>query len=133
MEIGATSHAEPVKVAAKHITIDGGRQYLIVKMKIEEGYHVYATAGSEHPFVPCKVDIELPAGYKIEGEMEMPSADFYANDGTTIYKGEAKFVLPIIGDDKEGIKVNVEYQCCDANICMAPVKTVIEVPSVKIK
>ena len=133
MEIGATSHAEPVKVAAKHITIDGGRQYLIVKMKIEEGYHVYATAGSEHPFIPCKVDLELPAGYKIESEMEIPASDFYANDGTTIYKGEVKFVLPIIGDDKEGIKVNIEYQCCDVNICMAPVKSVIEVPSVKIK
>ena len=79
------------------------------------------------------MDIELPAGYKIESEMEMPASDFYANDGTTIYKGEVKFVLPIIGDDKEGIKVNVEYQCCDVNICMAPVKSVIEVPSVKFK
>lgn len=132
MEMEETSHAEPVKVAAKHITIDGSRQYLIIKMKLQDGYHIYATTGNEHPFKPVKIDVTLPEKYSM-GETEYPVSEFYANDGTTIYKNEAKFIIPLIGDDKNGITVNIEYQCCDTNICMAPVKCILEVPSVKFK
>ncbi|MBQ3521637.1 MAG: hypothetical protein IJA38_02280 [Bacteroidales bacterium] len=123
-----TSDNEPVATGAKHITIEGGKQFIIVKLGIRTGYHIYGNVSDQDPYIPTKVELVLPDGYT-QAEVLAPFGTPLGTNGTTQYEDEATFIIPIYGDAKDGIKVKVSYQCCDSSICFPPTEKTIELPS----
>ncbi len=131
IELPQTSDNEPVVAGAKHVAIEGGREFVVVKLGIRTGYHIYGNVSEQDPYIPTKVELVLPDGYTC-GEAVVPFGTPLGTNGTTQYADEAVYVIPVYGDSKEGITVKVSYQCCDSSICFPPTEKSIELPSVHI-
>ena len=115
-----TDEMNPVSVAAGIENGANGLKKVVVKMKIHPGYHIYANVAKSDPFIATKVSVELPAGYKPAGDLQKPSFKAYNDNGTTIYEDEITFIQEIEGTGAASVSCTVNYQCCDAHICMPP-------------
>lgn len=116
-----TTDNEPVATAAKLITLDGGSRFVIVKMKIRNGYHIYGNVSAQDPYIATEVKLDLPDGCTA-GAMTLPASSFFNNKGTTQYTDDILFTIPVNGDIKGKITVTVNYQCCDSQVCLPPVE-----------
>ena len=123
-----TSNLEPVAVGAGTVVLPGGREYLLIKMKVHDGYYIYGNVSASDPFIPTSLNIGLPDGYSA-GELVKPVAKLLNSAGTTKYSGELLFLVPIKGSGKQTLVVHYEYQCCDPTVCYPPVVGQIEVVS----
>lgn len=115
-----TDENNPVSVAVGIENAANGHKRVIIKMKIHSGYHIYANVAKSDPFIATTVEMQLPAGCQLAGELKKPSFKAFNDNGTTIYEDEISFAQEISGTGI--VKCVVGYQCCDAHICMPPVK-----------
>lgn len=125
LSLEETTDNSPVAVAAKEITLAGGNQFVIVKMRIRNGYHIYGRVSDQDPFIPTKIALELPEGYSA-GTMKIPAGTLLNNTGTVQYTGDVLFTIPIYGDTKGKITLNYQFQCCDSQVCLPPVEGKIQ-------
>ncbi len=123
-----TSDLDPVAIGATSVVLPGGREQLLVKIRIHDGYHIYGNVSSSDPFIPTSIRLELPDGYTA-GEFVKPLAKLLNPAGTTKYSGEVLFIVPVDGSGKKNLVVHYEYQCCDPTVCYPPVVGQIEVAS----
>jgi hypothetical protein len=124
---GETSDREPVKISAGLIERENGSKELVVKIKIQPGYHLYASVAAGDPFIPATVAIGLPDGYARAGEMLYPPFKPFTSNGTTIYEDEIVFRQPIAGAGNGEAACTVKYQCCDAHACLMPAEETIQI------
>jgi hypothetical protein len=117
---GETDDQQPVKVAANLIAKGNGSKELVVKIKIHPGYHLYANVAGGDPYIPTTLVFELPAGYALAGDLQLPPFHPFTSNGTTIYEDEIVFRQPIRSTGPGEVKCTVKYQCCDAHICFPP-------------
>lgn len=120
IQIEATDENNPVSVAVGIENVANGNKRVIIKMKIHSGYHIYANVAKSDPFIATTVEMQLPVGCQLAGELKKPSFKAFNDNGTTIYEDEVSFIQEISGAGM--VKCIVGYQCCDAHICMPPVK-----------
>ncbi len=125
-----TSPNEPVAIGASFISAPGAHQYLVVRIKVQSGFHIYGQVSESDPFIATKINITLPDGYKKLDNVKLPAPVFYNNSGTTQYIGDNTFIYPIDGADEGVIKVSVEYQCCDSHSCLPPAKKEFELKTI---
>lgn len=121
----ATDDRNPVRVTASAEKLPNGNRLLTVRMKIHEGYHIYASVAAGDPFVATTVEILPPARAAKVGGLQKPTARMYNSAGTTVYQKEALFRQEISG--KGDVKCIVGYQCCNETICMPPTEVEIQV------
>ena len=124
IELAATNDNEPVAVGATVCGLPGGRQCVVVKMKIHEGYHIYSPLINPGAFTPTRVSVAYPDGY-VADSMNYP-ATVMSVSGTPEYQGEIVFSQPVYGTGGDKIEVIITYQCCDPSICLPPVEKKLE-------
>lgn len=115
-----TDFKNPVDLDVVTRQADGGKQ-IVVRQKVEQGFHTYAICGENDPFIITEVTIDLPKGWKKVGNLKRPAASPLGNTGTTIYEGEGEFLQAISGSGEGTATVTVSYQVCNATMCMQPV------------
>ncbi|MBR5349840.1 MAG: hypothetical protein IK124_01235 [Prevotella sp.] len=120
IETGTVTAQNPVAVSAEREYADNNDQYVYVKFTIYRGFHIYGHVSSEDPFIPTKVNIVLPKGVSAVEPLELPAARVLSKNGTTIYEDTAVFRQKISGKVGGDITCEVEYQCCDDNVCLPP-------------
>lgn len=117
---GDTSVEEPVTVAAR-VVKENASTSIEVKMKIHPGFHVYRAVAASDAYLPVKFTTRVPAGMEV-GEVIAPEAKPFGTAGTTIYEDAVTFVVPLIGQAAGEVSCKVEWQCCDAHVCMPPME-----------
>jgi len=122
----ATSN--PVKWTVKANSKDPSRLIIELTAEIERGWHLYSTERVEGG--PSPTRITLPSGqtFEISGEIDSPApqsaydsnfqvaTEWY--EGSVTFKLPVKSLKPVVGAGK--VRVQVRYQTCTANICLAP-------------
>lgn len=116
----ATIDNNPVTIAVSKETLQSGEQMVFVKVRIHPRYHIYAKVGKGSPFIPAKIDIQLPDGYVKTGDMVFPPFILFNQNGTTMYENEVVFRQPISGRGQGTITCKFSYQCCNDQICFPP-------------
>lgn len=97
LTMNETDERNPVAVVVSREVLQSGEQFVYIKVKIHPGFHIYANVASDAPFVPTKIDIQLPEGYEKVGGLQVPAARFYSQSGTTIYDETVVFVKKLPG------------------------------------
>jgi len=123
--IGDTDNKNPVLLSAALNKLEDGSMEVVIRMKIHQGYHTYAKVSEQEPFIQTVVGIELPQGYKKDGDLITPAFKKSGSAGTTIYEGDGVFRQKISGNGKGEIKCTISYQCCDNSICFPPAEKII--------
>lgn len=122
---GMTNNKNPVMISAALNKLEDGNLEVVIRMKIHQGYHTYAQVSEQEPFIPTVVNIEIPSGYKKEGDLKTPVFKKSGSAGTTIYEGDGIFRQKIRGKGTGEVKCTVSYQCCDNSICFPPAEKII--------
>ncbi len=118
----------PVALSASLNTTADGSKQIVVGMKIFTDFHTYGTVSSKDPFIPTKVEVELPQGYELVGQVKSTVAKPSApGSETTYYTDEATFTQTIKGKGAGTAKVTVSYQACDASMCYPPAEKTLTV------
>lgn len=114
-----TSDTNPVVTSVSVVNPNTEKPMLVVKFRIHPGYHIYADVAGDDPYIPTRVNLELPDGLSV-GEWTITRPGPFGETGTTIHEGEAEYSCPLIGHGSGPIKCKVSYQVCDTHICMPP-------------
>lgn len=114
-----TSDTNPVVTSVSVVNPNTEKPMLVVKFRIHPGYHIYADVAGDDPYIPTRVNLELPDGLSA-GEWTITRPGPFGETGTTIHEGEAEYSCPLIGHGSGPIKCKVSYQVCDTHICMPP-------------
>ena len=118
---GTTDQQNPVLVSAVlNDALSGDGKELVIRMKIHPGYHIYGYVAEQDPFIATTFDIQLPEGWEKVGDMKIPPFKTTGQYGTTIYEGDVTFRQRIKGSGPGEVKLNVNYQTCDAHACFPP-------------
>ena len=117
-----TDNENPVQVIVDLNKLDNGNREIVIRMKIHPGYHVYAHVSESDPYIPTSVEIALPEGFRIIGQLKRSSFRGFNDRGTTIYEKEAIFRQEIAGEGGGDVVCIVNFQCCDSQICMPPME-----------
>ncbi len=126
IKLDEVTDQEPVSIGASWNVFYGGAQYVVIKARIKDGYHIYEAVSPNDPFAPTTISIELPESVTL-GTPIKPDAKLIGN-GTAVYENEVIFVYPLNTPKivSGPIKVIVNYQCCDKNVCLLPTEKAIE-------
>ncbi len=106
---------------------DGKNNYTLqITVNIKEGWHAYAKVTPETSyFIPTKIDLIMPKGSKLIGEMTPPKTYPYEDlKDVEIYKGlfvfNQKFMVDESFSKNEDFKVLINYQLCNDYLCKLP-------------
>ncbi|MBR6946209.1 MAG: hypothetical protein IKH64_09755 [Prevotella sp.] len=72
------------------------------------------------------MNIVLPEGVSAVEPLELLAARVLSKNGTTIYEDTAVFRQKISGKVSGDITCEVEYQCCDDNVCLPPANITVK-------
>ncbi len=115
--------ADPVVGAATVRTKQDGKQEVVLRVAILDGWHGYRDVPDGSPYVPMTVALDLPAHVKRAGDWTLPAASPAPEDPTlTLYEGEIEFRCELVGLVPLGGKItcNLSYQVCDEQMCLPP-------------
>ncbi|MFR9503915.1 MAG: hypothetical protein SNH73_05645 [Rikenellaceae bacterium] len=129
IELTEPTESEPVSIGATLVTLRNGCQEVILKFKMATTYHIYANVSSSDGYIATAVSLELPEGYQVESDVNMPTPQYYNNSGTTILEDEAVYTQRIVGVGDGEIVVKYNYQCCNSQGCRMPVEGEIRIPT----
>ena len=115
----------PVKAFISADTLPNGNRLVTIRLKICNGYHIYAHVADMDPFLPVKVDFRLDSGISRVGDLQSPASEAYNSAGTLVYKNEVLFRQEFSGSGM--IVCLLRYQCCNDQICMPPSDIELEI------
>lgn len=125
IKLEEVNHSNPVVCSSNLVILSSGNQVIITKIKIADGYHIYANVSDTDPYVKTQINYELPSSY-ILGKTIVPEGLYFNDSGTTQYEGELVFVQYIFGAStnisKDLVCITASWQCCDTKICFPPVE-----------
>jgi cytochrome c biogenesis DsbD-like protein len=104
---------------------------LVVRLKVADGWHVYAQVPQDVPYTPIKIDAQLPDGLRWNEGWQTPLATNGDVPGLMEYRGDTVFTRQFYSTAaiaKAKIKGNVQFQVCDVQQCMPAAKASFEVP-----
>jgi len=118
----------PVKWTVKANLKDSARIVIELTAEIERGWHLYSTERVEGGPSPTRITLPPGQSFEISGEIDSPAPQLAYDpnfqvatesyEGSVTFKLPVKSLKPVVGADK--IRVQVRYQTCTANICLAP-------------
>ncbi len=140
----APAHAQDKVRVSTAWPVDGARPgdlvALAIVVDIDEGFHInpdpaqVLVVGDFEPYPTDVRILEAASGLTLEAvrfpEPHPIQAD-YADGDLMVFEGRTVFFLPIkVGDEvqpgSQGLKLEVEYQACDAYTCFIPKTVVME-------
>lgn len=92
----AKPHVRADLLADRAALVPGERTYLGVRLRIDEGWHVY-WAGRNDTGYPVSIDLELPEGVKAKPTLH-PAPERYLSPGDIldhVYEDEVTLIIPI--------------------------------------
>lgn len=104
---------------------------LVVRLKVADGWHVYAQVPQDVPYKPIKIDTHLPDGFRWSEDWQTPLATNGDVAGLTEYRGDVVFTRQFYSTTavtKAKIDGDVQFQVCDVQQCMPAAKASFEVP-----
>jgi hypothetical protein len=104
---------------------------LVVRVKVADGWHVYAQVPKDVPYKPIKIDAQLPDGFHWNEDWQTPLATNGDVAGLTEYRGDLVFTREFYSTaaiKKSKIDGEVQFQVCDVQQCMPAAKATYEVP-----
>ena len=108
-------------------TSDGPRVRLIIKSRIQKGWHLYAYVPESAPYIQTRFEVNELSNLKTVGKWEKSSGQPSLDDPTVlIWENEAVIWrdYEVIKEDQEvRLKLDIRYQSCDESRCFPP-KTV---------
>ena len=116
----------PVKVDAKAVKSTGDKQVVVVELKIDKGWHVYANPADNEQLAGAETKVQVnAAGKKVPATIKYPPGKEHDDKDVGKYKiYENKVVIPVeFTRTDAAVEVSVTYQACDAKKCLQP-KTV---------
>lgn len=119
---GETDDKTPVLFSTTINKLSDGAYEILLRVKIHNGYHIYANVSDTDPFIQTKIAFDLPVGYKLNGNMITPPFKTVSGSATTLYEGDCIFKQKISGAGNGVVKCTINYQCCDNSICFPPVE-----------
>lgn len=127
MSVPEPDENNPVTSAAEILpTIDGNRA-VVIKVKMDEGFHIYSSSMKDIPFTFFSTDIELPEGMHPFGDLRMPQERPYKGDPEiAVYEGEMIIMQKITGESNEEFSCRLAYQFCNDDYCGLPVNKVLK-------
>ena len=112
----------PVIVSASVRPISGNQAEVKVGIKILAGFHIYKEVGQGDPYLPLKLEFQLPDGAKL-GKADYPAAKPFGDKGTTMYEDNLTVTQIVEGVSASSkLTCKVSCQCCDAHVCMPPLE-----------
>ncbi len=116
---------EPLTYKITSETIGNYETDITVYLTFKDGWHGYSDskATTDMGMIPTKVTIEAPEGVGMMGQ----SKPYTGN--VNIYTGQVKFMQKFFTAKAKKpmtFKVHIDYQACDANICLMPKEHVVE-------
>jgi len=138
----ATTEASPVVVSAGLVGTNGGpygrvgdRFTLVIRLRIQDGWHTYVTVPAGNPMLPTAVQVELPEGFRWAGEWHstppVPELRDKSPTGVLLQTGEILYLRglyatavarpPLGGARARGaidLKGEVRFQACDDQRCL---------------
>jgi hypothetical protein len=103
---------------------------LVVRLKVADGWHVYAQVPQDVPYKPIKIDAHLPDGFRWNEDWQTPLATNGDVPGLTEYRGDVVFTRQFYSTTTAKAKIDgeVQFQVCDVQQCMPAAKAPFEVP-----
>ena len=84
--------------------------------------HIYKEVGQSDPYLPLKLEFQLPDGAKL-GKADYPAAKPFGDKGTTMYEDNLTVTQIVEGVSASSkLTCKVSCQCCDAHVCMPPLE-----------
>ena len=112
----------PVIVSASVRPLSGNQAEVKVGIKILAGFHIYKEVGQGDPYLPLKLEFQLPDGAKL-GKADYPAAKPFGDKGTTMYEDNLTVTQIVEGVSASSkLTCKVSCQCCDAHVCMPPLE-----------
>ena len=108
----------------------GGSFQIAVVAKIRPGFHINARKPSAEYLIPTDLRAELPAGFKLSGEITYPKGELrsfaFSKTPLNVYADKIVLRLPVTaqGDAPLGaqhIPLKLRYQACSNEVCLPPV------------
>jgi len=102
---------------------------LVVRLKVADGWHVYAQVPQDVPYKPIKIDAHLPDGFRWNEDWQTPLATNGDVPGLTEYRGDVVFTRQFYSTTTAKAKIDgeVQFQVCDVQQCMPAAKAPFEV------
>jgi hypothetical protein len=121
----------PVSFNAKAVWSNDKKQLAVVmKVKVLDGWHIYASVPETQPYIESKIELSVPDGMVPLGDWQLPNAYPSYDDDVYIYKGSFTFVQYFAINkplQNNKISVGLYYQCCDINQCLPPTLETVEI------
>lgn len=117
---------DPVKVQAGAAKAVGDKQVVLVELKIDKGWHIYANPTDNEQIADSETIVQVKAGGKmISATVNYPAGKVHEDKMLGNYKiYEGKVVIPVEYAKTAGeVQVSIRYQACDNRKCLQP-KTV---------
>ncbi|HBB07833.1 MAG TPA: hypothetical protein DCZ73_08750 [Bacteroides sp.] len=109
-------------VSASVRPLSGNQAEVKVGIKILAGFHIYKEVGQGDPYLPLKLEFQLPDGAKL-GKADYPAAKPFGDKGTTMYEDNLTVTQIVEGVSASSkLTCKVSCQCCDAHVCMPPLE-----------
>lgn len=126
--VAKLSADNPISISAKGKMKDKSLAEVSIQIELYRGFHIYREVSESDPYIPMKVEFQLPEGCSLEGDVNMPAATPFGKTGTTMYEGKVT-LTQLVSCDRlpESIKFTFSYQCCDSHVCLPPQEQEFEV------
>jgi thiol:disulfide interchange protein DsbD len=98
--------------------------------KVEPGWSLYALNQPEEGPKPTRIWLPEDQPYKLRAGLKAPSTkrkfDPNFNLEVEYYTGEVAFQLPVESSGAGRLRVNVQYQACNDQLCLPPRTVTVE-------
>jgi thiol:disulfide interchange protein DsbD len=133
---GAEKLVEVEASLARPSASPGQTVTLQVVLRIKEGYHVYGPSVESAGLIPTTVSLTLPAGLSAGPTVYPPARRLkvsFAPEPVEVLEGEVRLQVPItVGSGAPAgqavLGVEVRYQACSQDLCLAPSTAEFKVP-----
>lgn len=129
---GSVKKKKEVATAQACLSVDrlpaGGTCQILVRFKLEEGWHANANPPSAENYIPTTLTIESALGCKLLDAKYPKGKPFKMEDTpepVSVYEGAVEFrgmiEIPAEAAGKvDEMEIKVKYQACNAKTCLAP-------------
>lgn len=122
----------PVSLDLQSEDLGDGRHKLTMQVQLLEGWHAYGTVPEGSPFVPLKLQVQLPEGFAFADEWKFPEGHPDPEEfGLTHLEGGFVIERIVVVDETAKLPVTItgdaSYQVCNELTCQQPMKKKLKV------
>jgi DsbC/DsbD-like thiol-disulfide interchange protein len=119
----ARGKVDPVKVSASAGKPAGDKQVVLVELKIDKDWHVYANPTGNDDLAGAETVVQVKAGGKaLTAKVKYPTGTPHTEKGIGTFKiYEDKVVIPVeFAKTDATVEISVRFQACDSARCLPP-------------